>query len=198
MYFSQRICNMAETQKGIGDGVKKYKTMILFVLVFAVLAALYFVMNHVNKLQAEKELNETIMVTELGDLAYMEYTNGETVLSFVKEGEVWGLADDSETSTTLDSDAVETIADTLSQVPAVRVLKGAGELSEYGLDKPTYTIKLKTESGTEVTLYIGNTAGENYYATTGDKMVVYVIDSSPVDVLEFDATALEAEDTLEE
>lgn len=29
-------------------------------------------------------------------------------------------------------------------------------------------------------------------------MVVYVIDSAPVDVLEFDATALEAEDTPEE
>ena len=29
-------------------------------------------------------------------------------------------------------------------------------------------------------------------------MVVYVIDSAPVDVLEFDATALEAEDKPEE
>ena len=29
-------------------------------------------------------------------------------------------------------------------------------------------------------------------------MVVYVIDSAPVDVLEFDATALEAEDTPED
>lgn len=29
-------------------------------------------------------------------------------------------------------------------------------------------------------------------------MVVYVIDSAPVDVLEFDATALEAEDMPEE
>lgn len=178
--------------------MKKYKTMIIFLSVFAILVVLYFVMNYVNQLQAEKEQDETIMVTEITDLAYMEYTDGNTALSFVKEDDTWKLADDSEESKTLNSDAVQTIADTLSQVAAVRVLEGAGELSEYGLDEPAYTIKLETESGTEITLYIGSATGENYYATIGDKVVVYVIDSSPVDTLEFDVIDLEAEETSEE
>lgn len=175
--------------------MKKYRTMITFLAIFVVLVALYFFMNYVNKVQAEKEQGETIMVTQISDLASMEYTDGETTLSFVKEDDAWKLSDNDETS--LDNDAVETIADALCQVAAVRVLSGADELSSYGLEEPAYTISLETESGTEVTLYIGDATGENYYATIGDKVVVCVIDSSVVDSLEFDVTALEAEESKE-
>ena len=56
---------MAETQKGIGEDMKKYKSMIALLGVFVVLIVLYFVMMQVNKIQAEKELDETIMVTEI-------------------------------------------------------------------------------------------------------------------------------------
>lgn len=183
---------MAEAQKGIGADMKKYKTMIIFLAIFVVLVALYFVMNHVNKTQADKDQEETIMVTEISDLASMEYTDGETTLSLVKEDDVWKVSDDDETR--LDNDAVETIADALCQVAAVRVLSGADELASYGLEEPAYTVTLETESGTEIALYIGDATGENYYATIGDKVVVYVIDSSAVDALEFDLTTLEAEE----
>lgn len=176
--------------------MKKYKTMIIFSAIFVILFGLYFGMKYMNKIQAEKEQGETIMVTELGELSSMEYTDGETTLSFVKEEDVWKLSGDD--TTNLDSDAVQTIADTLCQVAAIRVLSGADELASYGLDEATYTISLETESGTEIKLYIGDATGENYYATIGDKVVVYVIDSSAVDALEFDVTVLEAEEEAEE
>ena len=172
--------------------MKKYRTMIIFSAIFVILFGLYFGMKYMNKLQAEKEQDETIMVTDLWQLSSMEYTDGETTLSFVKEKDAWKLSGDD--TTNLDNDAVQTIADTLCQIAAVRVLEGADELSSYGLEKPAYTISLETEAGTEVTLYIGDATGENYYATIGDKVVVYVIDSSAVDALEFDVTALEVEE----
>ena len=183
---------MAEAQKGVGADMKKYRTMITFLAIFVVLIGLYFLMKHVNKVQSDKNQDETIMVTELDDLASMEYTDGETTLSFVKEEDAWELSGDGEKN--LDNDAVETIADAFCQLAAVRVLRGAYELSAYGLDEPAYTISLKTESGAEITIYIGNATGENYYATIGDKVVVYVIDSSAVDALEFDITAFQAEE----
>ena len=176
--------------------MKKYKTMIIFVAVFALLVGLYFVMSQINKSQAEKEIEETIMVTELSNVASMEYTNGETTMSFTKSADAWTVTDNDEIN--LDSDAVDTIADALSQVEAVRVLEGADELSAYGLEEPAYTITLTTDAGSEVTLYIGNAIDDNYYATIGDKVVVYVISSSAVDALEFDITALEAEEEVEE
>lgn len=186
---------MVKAQKGIGVGMKKYRTLIVFLAAFVVLVGLYFLMQYVNKVQAENEQDETIMVTELGDLAAMEYTDEETTMSFTKSEGVWTVTDNNEIS--LDSDAVDTIANTLSRVQAVRVLEGADELSSYGLEEPTYTITLKTESGAEVTLYIGDAIDGNYYATIGDKVVVYVIGSSAVDALEFDITALEAEEEVE-
>lgn len=187
---------MAEAQKGIGADMKKYRTMIIFLALFVVLIGLYFFMKHINEVQTEKNQDETIMVTELNDLASMEYTDGETTMSFVKEDDAWKLSDDSETS--LDNDAIEAIADAFCQIEAVRVLEGADELSSYGLEDPTYTITLKAESGTEITLYIGDATGENYYATVGDKMVIYVIDSSAVDAIEFDIATLEAKVETEE
>ena len=177
--------------------MKKYKSLITFLGIFVVLLALYFVMNHINKSQAERSLEESIMVTEVSGLNSMEYTDGETTMSFTKEEDEWKAADNAELN--LDYDAVETIADALCQVEAVRVLSGADELSSYGLEEPAYTITMETESETEITLYIGDATDENYYATVGDKVVVYVIDSTVVDVLEFDITTLEkAEDTAEE
>ena len=182
---------MVEAQKGIGIGMEKYRTMIILLVIFIVLIGLYFLMQYVNKVQAEKGQDETIMVTEIANLSAMEYKDGETTMSFTNSEGVWTVTDNSEIN--LDSDAVDTIASALSQVQAVRVLEGADELSSYGLEEPAYTITLKTEAGTEVTLYIGNAIDDNYYATTGDKIVVYVIGSSAVDALEFDMTVLEAE-----
>lgn len=176
--------------------MKKYKTMIIFIAVFVVLFGLYFVMGLVNKSQSQKELEDTIMVTELSNITSVEYTDGETTMSFTKTEGVWTATDNDEIN--LDSSAVETIVSAVSYIEAVRILEGADELSAYGLEEPTYTITMKTEAGKEVTLYIGNSVDGNYYATTGDKVVVYVIGSSAADALEFDITALEAEEEVEE
>ena len=176
--------------------MKKYGTMTIFLAIFVILLGLFFVMKYMNEIQAKKGQGETIMVTDLGELSCMEYTDGETTLSFVKEEDAWKISGDD--TVNLDSDVVETIADTLCQIAAVRVLSGADELSSYGLEEPAYTISLETESGTEIKLYIGDATGENYYATIGDKVVVYVIDSSAVDALEFDVSVLEAEEETEE
>lgn len=176
--------------------MKKYKSMIILLAVFVVFFVLYFVMGKINDYQATKDVEETIMVTDFDSLVSLEYTDGETTMSFVKEDDVWKAADDEEFN--LDSDSVESIANVLAQVEAVRVLEGADELSSYGLDNPAYTITMETESGTTLTLYIGDAVDENYYATTNDKVVVYTIGSSPVTYLEFDITALEAEEEEEE
>lgn len=186
---------MVETQKGLGDEMKKYKSMIILLAVFVVFFALYFVMGKVNEYQATKDIEETIMVTDFDSLVSLEYSDGATTMSFVKEDDAWVWAGEEEI--TLDSDSVETIANVLSQVEAVRVLEGADELSSYGLEKPVYTITMENEAGTTLTLYIGDVVDDNYYATTNDKVVVYTIGSSAVTNMEFDITVLEAEEEEE-
>lgn len=175
--------------------MSKYRTMIVFLALFVVLLVSYFIILQVNRKQQEQGTEETIMVTEISNLVSMEYTDGETTLSFVKEDEEWHVKDDEETK--LDSDLIETISDTLCQVEAVRVLVGADEPGSYGLEEPLYTIALENDSGTVTTLYIGNGAEENYYATINEKAVIYTIDSSVVEALEFDISALTIEETEE-
>lgn len=176
--------------------MKKYKSMIILLAVFVVLIALYFVMMQVNKNQAEKDTEETLMVTEISDLASMEYTDGKTTMSFTKVDGAWQSTDNAELR--LDSEAVEKIAEKLCNVEAVRVLEGADEPASYGLDEPTYTITLTDEAGIVTTLYIGDEAEGNYYATINDKVVIYTINSSASDALVFDITTLEAEEEVEE
>lgn len=172
--------------------MKKYKSLIILLTVFVVFLVLYFAMGKINEQQEANDMEETIMVTDLDSLVSLEYTNGETTMSFVKEDDAWKVSDNTEII--LDSDAVETIANALGQVEAVRVLEGADELSSYGLDEPAYTIKMEDTAGTTMTLYIGDAVDDNYYATTNDKVVVYTIGSSAVTNLEFDITVLEAEE----
>lgn len=175
--------------------MKKYKSMVILLAVFVVVFALYFIMKAVNENQSENDVKETIMVTDFDSLVSLEYTNGKTTMSFVKEDDVWKVSDNDEI--TLDSDSVESIASTLSQVAAVRVLEGADELSSYGLEEPAYTITMEDESGVTMTLYIGDAVDDNYYASTNDKVVVYTIGSSAVTAMEFDVTTLEAEEEEE-
>lgn len=178
--------------------MKKYKTIIVLLSVLCLCVGLYFLMGFISQNRAEKEMQEDIMVTNLVSLTSLEYTDGETTMSFVKEDDIWYVKENE--SFALDSSLVESMASTLQSVMAVRQLDGADELEDYGLEEPLYTITMKDENEKETTLYIGDGAGENYYATVDDKEVVYTIDTSAADVLEFDLTALEVveEETTEE
>ena len=183
--------------------MKQHKTMITLLAILVVCVGLYYLMGAIAKREASKELEEDILVTNLVELVTLEYTDGETTMSFVKEDGAWYVADDKEFA--LDSSAVETIENVLVDVMAVRKLEDADELSAYGLEKPTFTITMKDANGKETTLYIGNSADTNYYATVDDKKVIYTIGSSAPDALEFDLSTMEvveeeetSEDTSEE
>ena len=99
--------------------MKKYRTMIIMLAICVVLIVAYFIMAAVNEKQKEQQAEEPIMVTDEENLVSMEYTDGETTMSYVKEDDEWSLADDEET--VLDSEAVESIASTLSKVASIRL-----------------------------------------------------------------------------
>ena len=179
--------------------MKQHKTMITLLAILIVCVGLYFLMGSIAQREAEKELEEDILVTNLVDLVTLEYTDGETTLSFVKEDDAWYVADDKDFA--LDSSAVETIENVLVDVMAVRQLEAADELSAYGLEDPAYTITMRDANEKDTILYIGDTSGDNYYATVDDKSVIYTIGSSVPDALEFDLSTMEVveeEETTED
>lgn len=78
----------------------------------------------------------------------------------------------------------------------MRGLENPDQLSDYGLDKPSYTIQFQDNDGVATEILIGNGAGENYYATVGDSGKVYTISSDFQNYLQFDLTNLVQYDTV--
>ena len=178
--------------------MKKHGTMIALLVVLVAFVGLYFLMAGINKKQAEKELQQDVMVTNLAELKELEYSDGKTTLSFVKEKGVWYVKEDK--TIVLTDIQMNSMEGTLVGIVAVRQLEKADALADYGLEEPSYTITMKDKEGKEAVVYIGDAVGENYYATAGDKTVVYIVESVVVDALEFDLEVLEEtaeEDTTE-
>ena len=151
--------------------MKQKRTLILLVLVFVGLLALYTGINIYQRHTSSKEDSEnTILVKKLSSLTSISYNNGEE-LNFVKENGIWYYAKNKEYP--INQSYLKEMASQFQKIVAVRELKNGDSLSDYGLDKPSYTLKVKDKSGAETTYYIGNATGENYYLTFNDSIFKY-------------------------
>ena len=111
-----------------------------------------------------------------------------------EEESEWEYDEDNEIP--MNQDTVQSTADAIRQMEAVRELENPDQLSDYGLDKPSYTIQFQDNDGVTTEILIGNGAGENYYATVGDSGKVYTISSDFQNYLQFDLTNLVQYDTV--
>ena len=107
--------------------------------------------------------------------------------TFEKDDDSWVKKDETDfpvNQTTLDS-----AASAIASVDSDRVLEDVDDLSEYGLDSPSNTIKIVTKSDEEdgdditTTLYVGdeNSSTSQYYVRKDDEKTVYLVDSSCVE-----------------
>lgn len=167
--------------------MKKNRNLILLLAIFLVLVGIYFGLKSWNEnkdqREAEKAEEETIYVLEEQEMTALSYTDGESEMSFVREDDNWYYEGDKEIP--MSYDAVESIADTIMSLTAVRELEDPDALEDYGLTEPAYTIEYVADSE-ENAVYVGNMAGENYYLTVGDTGKVYTVTSELISSLVFD------------
>ena len=155
--------------------MKQKKTLKILLLVFAGLFVLYTGVNLYQKNKSSKEDSDQTLISNLKSLTSISYNNNGETLSFVKDKNKWYYTKNKKYPITQSS--LQTLASTFQKVEAVRELKNADALSDYGLDNPTYTVKVKDKTGKSVTYYIGNATGENYYMTCDDKSTIYTVSS---------------------
>lgn len=169
--------------------MKQRRNMCLLLGLLAVLVILYLGLNQWNKSkeeeQAKKEKEDTVQLTDVKDLTEFQYTNGESTLGFVKKEDTWYLEDDEDTALT--QSKVEEIASAIEGLTATRKVDNPDALSDYGLEKPAYTVNY-TADGETKSIYIGNTSGEEYYVATDGKEEVYTISSELVSAMSFNLT----------
>ena len=132
-------------------------------------------------------------VTDLEDVNFVEYSNGEKTITMELLDGAWFYKDDSETW--INQTTIALMVKTAAQMAYNEEVKDVKALADYGLEKPIYSIKMENEDGFIVTLYIGNMEGEEEcYVTTDDKKVVYKVSSAIVGTLEFDEEDLLAKE----
>ena len=176
---------------------KKKKTIILLVMILLLIVAngAASAWNDKSEKKKEKEAEASkIYLTDAGDIIAYSYSDGNQNMSFTKVDDTWEYDEDNEIP--VNQDTVQSTADAIRQITAVRELDNPDQLSEYGLDKPSYTIQFQDNDGVTTEILIGNGAGENYYATVGDSGKVYTISSDFQNYLQFDLTNLVQYDTV--
>ena len=176
---------------------KKKKTIILLAMILLLVVAngVASAWNDKSERKKEKEAEASkIYLTDVSDITAYSYSDGSQNMSFAKVDDTWEYDEDNEIP--MNQDTVQSTADAIRQMEAVRELENPDQLSDYGLDKPSYTIQFQDNDGVATEILIGNGAGENYYATVGDSGKVYTISSDFQNYLQFDLTNLVQYDTV--
>ena len=178
--------------------MKQKKTMLIMVVVLAALLALYGGLkawnSHSDKQKKAKEDKEKVSLVDAKNLKTFAYESGGSKMSFTKKDGEWVYDEDD--GVRLNQSTIKSMAKDITGLTAVRKLSNPDKKADYGLDSPDYTITYTAKDGTEGTIEIGDTAGDNYYAMIQDSDDVYTISSTLVSDLLFDLSSLTENDTL--
>ena len=168
--------------------------MVLAVVVLGVCCGAYAGVKTYVAHQEQKESEEdseestTVFTASTDNIKSLDFMVDDTKTTFEKDDDSWVKKDETDfpvIQTTLDS-----AASAIASVDSDRVLEDVDDLSEYGLDSPSNTIKIVTKSDEEdgdditTTLYVGdeNSSTSQYYVRKDDdEKTVYLIDSSCVE-----------------
>ena len=169
--------------------------MVLAVVVLGVCCGAYVGVKTYVAHQEQKESEEdseestTVFTASTDNIKSLDFMVDDTKTTFEKDDDSWVKKDETDfpvNQTTLDS-----AASAIASVDSDRVLEDVDDLSEYGLDSPSNTIKIVTKSDEEdgdditTTLYVGdeNSSTSQYYVRKDDdEKTVYLIDSSCVEL----------------
>lgn len=168
--------------------MKKYKSMILLLVVLVVFAGIYLVLKHLP----EETEDTPSYVAYILDAASISYTDGKNEMKFEKKDSEWTYPSDM--SITLDQSQITSIAESFSQIEATRSFDNPDALADYGLDNPTYTITVTDGNGSKTVITIGSQTGDNYYAKKEGSETVFTIHSTVINKMEYDITQLQQEE----
>lgn len=164
--------------------MKKQKTLLIVLLaVLAVFAGVYFGLRAWNGGADDREDQGKTRVAALSDITAISFTNKYGSFAFSKAEGVWRY--DADTEFPLDGAYLDTLAQVLSDLTAVRVFPTPDALSGYGLEEPSCSVSAKTAGGEEAVILVGSAAGSDYYAKRQDGETVYTISSSLPDALNY-------------
>lgn len=159
----------------------KKKQILILASVLAALAVVYGALSFANKKAEEEEKaqeeSQVVQVTDLEEIVSFSYEAPEQeALHFEKKEDDWVCTDDEKLE--LEQTYPNEIANAFSSLTASRKMEEIDAMEDYGLAEPAYTVTLRPKDGKEVTFYIGDAVGEEYYLQVKGEDAVYTVASS--------------------
>lgn len=162
---------------------KKSLTLLILLGVLVVACVGYFALLQYNEAQEAAEAedddteeeSETLLAFE-GTVNSLSYVYGTETISVVYDADedTWEREDNADFALT--QSTIETMVDTLTDAVIERDLgEDIEDLSEYGLEDPSWTVTIGDDAGASYTVLIGNvnnTAGGVYAMIDGESRVV--------------------------
>jgi len=143
----------------------------------------YVLLQHMSQEPAavnQAEGSFPLTAHTVDELSSIQYTKDEVDYHFVTAGSgSWQLSGNP--AFPLDSDAVQTMAESLVALTATRKLTDGVTLADYGLDEPTFTVTASWSDGTKTTYAMGSATpfADGYYLyLTDDAGTVYTVATS--------------------
>lgn len=179
------------------------------IIMTAALAALLLIYVGINKMIEKKAREETkaeeeskITVTNIDTDSIIGFSydyNGENY-SFTKKDETWYF--DQDKNVNLAQADIKTMLSSVAELKADRLIAETDEnFADYGLDKPSQTIKIKEAGEDSTVIHVGsvNSITGSYYVTIDGTKTVYAVDSTVATAFQKTLEDLtEAEETTDE
>lgn len=175
------------------------KIVLLLILLVAISSGYVALKNHNKATEDETQEDTSIQVLSVtsADVSKLSYEYQGNTLDFEYTDNTWYYTKDKELP--LDTTYIDTILSEVTDLTAERELENTlDNIAEYGLDKPSFTLKITDKDGKLSTIYIGdqNAKSENYYCYVEGDTNVYMISSALAASLSYDINSLVKIDTV--
>lgn len=157
---------------------KKSLKLLICLIVFVLLIALYIGMKKRDLKEEESEEASLIEVTALDteNITGLSFYIDNEQVSFTKKDEIWMMEE--EESFPLDDSVITSILEEAATINANRKLENISDLSEFGLENPLNIITLINSDGTITTIEIGEkntTTNNTYISLNHEKNTIYTV-----------------------
>ena len=168
--------------------------LLLLLALAAVIVGYILLKSHNDKAAKEEESTdtnsaETLSVADNSKLTMTKLNlGGDLAFSYINDTWQW----DKDEKFPLDADQMKEMDDALSLLSAYTKLEAPGELSEYGLDKPTKVISAEYSDGSAYSYSFGavnDFNGYQYFTYSGED-AVYMVDRALSDTFDRDIKSL--------
>lgn len=172
---------------------RSMKTLILLG-VLALFIGGYYLVSSLTQTQSVTEEEGAFALSDitLDTLAGMSWTRDETEYHFVQNEEgLWEKSDDA--AFPVNQEALEALAEDLTGLEATRRLENVGELADYGLEEPVFSLTAQLSDGSSLTYAMGDETAfaDGYYmSVSNEEGVLYIVEDSLDDLFSDNLTAL--------